>query len=148
MVLRYRSDLESKSGTPAGGAVVLMHNPSNQLEFVDVKNVQKVLSAGYVAVRAAELGELISTLKQQNSKLETENTRLRIEVAKLVPSTPTGPSQTEAEAERRAELDAENTARRQQIIQSWLMRQNMNRTRNYNITVSDCTRFPALCAGK
>ena len=35
-------------GPPAGIAVVLMHNPKNELEFVEVNNTKQALSAGYV----------------------------------------------------------------------------------------------------
>ena len=35
-------------GPPGGIAVVLMHNPKNGLEFVEVNNTKQALSAGYV----------------------------------------------------------------------------------------------------
>lgn len=137
---------------PAGGAVVLMHNPKNELEFVDVKNAQQAFSAGYVPVRAAELGELISSLRDENTRLAAENTNLRIQVARLVPAEPASPtaSKAEIEAQQRQQIEAQKAARRQQLIQSWLMLQNMNRpqTQNFNVNVTDCTRFPALCAGR
>ncbi len=140
-------------GPPGGTAVVLMHNPNNELEFVEVNNTQKALSAGYLAVRAAELGELISSLKEENARLAAENTRLQqSERAKQVGAAPTSstPSQAEFEAQQRAQIQAEKATQRQRMIQSWLMLQNMNRpqTQNLNVTVSDCTRSPALCAGK
>jgi hypothetical protein len=140
-------------GPPGGIAVVLMHNPKNELEFVEVNNTQKALSAGYVPVRAAELGEFISSLKEENARLATENTRLQqSEQAKQVAAAPTSstPPQPELEAQQSAQIQAEKAARRQRMIQSWLMLQNMNRpqTQNLNVTVSDCTRLPALCAGK
>jgi hypothetical protein len=131
---------------PAGGAVVLMHSPNNQLEFVDVNNTQKAFSAGYVPVRAAELAELISSLKEESARLGAENTRLRIEVAKQVPIVPT-PSRTDLEAQQRAQAEADRAAQRQRLIQTWLMLQNMNRPQTFNVNVTDCTRFPALCAG-
>lgn len=132
-----------------GGAVVLMHNPKNELEFVNVNNTKQALSAGYVAVRAVELGEFIAALKEENALLATENTQLRIDAAKQVPVTQ-APSQTEIEAQQRAQMEAEKATRRRQMIQTWLLLQNMNRpqTQNLNVTVSDCTRYPALCAAK
>jgi hypothetical protein len=140
-------------GPPGGIAVVLMHNPKNELEFVEVNNTKQALSAGYVPVRAAELGEFISALKEENSRLAAENTRLQqSEQAKEVTAAPTSstPSQAELEAQRPAKIEAQKAARRRQMIQTWMMLQNMNRsqTQNLNITVSDCTRSPALCAGR
>jgi uncharacterized small protein (DUF1192 family) len=137
---------------PGGGAVVLMHNPKNELEFVEVNNTKQALSAGYVAVRAVELSEFISFLKEENARLAAENTRLQSQQTKQAAAAPTlfTPSQAELEAQQRAQMAAEKAARRQQMVQNWLMLQNMNRpqTQNLNVTVSDCTRLPALCAGK
>lgn len=138
-------------GPPGGTAVVLMHNPKNELEFVEVNKTQQALSAGYVAVRAAELGEFIGFLKEEVARLTVENTRLQTEQTKQVVTaqTPYAPSQADVEAQRRAQAQADKDARRRQMIQTWLMLQNMNRpqTQNLNITVSDCTRYPALCVG-
>src|ERR1700758_4699271 len=112
----------------SGIAVVLMHNPKNELEFVEVNNTKQALSAGYVPVRAAELGEFISSLKEENAWLAAENTQLQqSEQAKEVAAAPTSstPSQAELEAQRRAQIEAQKAARRQQMIQTWMMLQNM-----------------------
>jgi hypothetical protein len=138
--------------SPTSGAVVLMHNPKNELEFVPVNNTKDALSAGYVPVRAAELGEFISALKEENSRLSAENTLLQNQAAKQVSNVPTSlpPTQAELEAQRQAQIAAEKAARRQQMIQTWLTLQNINRpqTQNLNVTVTDCTRSPALCVGR
>jgi hypothetical protein len=136
---------------PGGGAVILMHNPKNELELVEVGKIQAALSAGYVAVRSAELAELIASFKEEIARLSAENVRLQGQQAKQVSGpAPVLPSPAEQQAQLRAQIAAEKEARRQQMIQSWLMLQNINRpqTQNLNVTVSDCTRFPALCAGK
>jgi hypothetical protein len=106
-----------------------MHNPKNELEFVEVNNTNHALSAGYVPVRAVELSEFISSLKDENARLAAENTRLQSEQARQVVTAPPSytPSQAQLEAQRRAQVAAEKAARRQQMIQSWLMLQNMNR---------------------
>jgi hypothetical protein len=140
-------------GPPGGSAVVLMHNPKNELEFVEVHNTKQALSAGYVAVRAAELGEFISALKETNARLAAENERFQqSEQARQVAAVPASPTTSQAElaAQARAQIEAQNAARRQQLIQTWMTLQNMNRpqTQNLNVTISDCTRLPALCAGK
>jgi hypothetical protein len=138
--------------TPGGGSVVLMHNPKNVLELVDVSKIQVALSAGYVPVRSAELAELIASFKEEIARLSAENTRLQSEQARQVAAAPPSstPSQAELEAQRRTQIAAEKAARRQQMIQSWLMLQNINRpqTQNLNVNVTDCTRFPALCVGR
>lgn len=131
---------------PAGGAVVLMHNPQNALEYVDVSKTKEAFASGYVPARAAEIADLISALKEEISRLSAENARLQSAQAKqqvIVVPTTKAPSQAEIEARERA-------AKRQQIINAWLALQNMNRQQNQNINVNvrDCTRLPALCAGR
>src|ERR1700743_2857381 len=65
------------SPTAGGGAAVLMHNPKNELEFVPVNTTKQALDSGYVAVRAAELGEFIAALKEESARLTEENARLK-----------------------------------------------------------------------
>ncbi len=116
-------------GPGAGaGAFVLMHNRENVLELVEVKKTSEALSAGYVPVRAIEIGELIGSLKEEITRLTAENQHLQGEQAGQVSAPPPSavPSQAELEARRRAQVDAENAARRQQLIQSWLMLRSMN----------------------
>jgi len=59
-----------------GGAVVLMDSPKNELEFVPVNGTKQAMDAGYVPVRAVELGEFIAALKEANAQLTAENARL------------------------------------------------------------------------
>jgi uncharacterized small protein (DUF1192 family) len=130
---------------PGGGAVVVMHNPKNELEFVPVTTTKQALDAGYVAVRAAELGEFIAALKEENARLAAENARLRNnQPTQASAPTPLPPTRFEIEAQQRAE----KAARRQQLIQTWLMLQNVNRPQTFNVNVTDCTRSPALCVGR
>jgi hypothetical protein len=125
-----------------GGAVVLMHNPKNELEFVAVNGTKRAFDAGYVSVRAVELGELISALKEENARLATENAQLRNERPKQASTpAPLPPTRFEIEAEQKA-------ARRKQLIQNWLTMQNMNRPQTLNLNVTDCTRTPALCVAR
>jgi hypothetical protein len=136
---------------PGGGAVALMQNPKNELEFVDVSKIQNALNSGCVSVRTAELAEFLTSMKDEVARLSAENARLLAQQPQQVfaPS-PSLLSPQEQEAQRRAQALSEQAARRQQIIQNWLMLQNANRpqTLNLNVTVSDCARNPALCAGK
>lgn len=178
---------------PAGGAVVLMHNPKNEIEYVDASKIQDAFRAGYVPVRVAEIADLISYLRTENARLTAENGRLQNappktldtfglnetnchtyewlksasvaqlkECASRYPASlgepsaeaaqppQSAPSQAEVDAQLRQQAAAEQAARRQQIIQAFMMMQNANRpqTMNLNVTVTNCSRFPALCAGR
>jgi hypothetical protein len=134
-----------------GGAVVLMHNPKNELEFVPVNSTNQALSAGYVAVRAVELGEFISTLKEEVSRLSAENARLQNQPAHAAFTlpVPAAPSQADLQAQQRAQAAAEKAARRQQMIQAWLMLRGVQpQTQNLNVQVTNCNQFPAMCTGR
>ena len=71
---------------PGAGALafVLMHNRENVLELVAVNKTSAAFSAGYVPVRAVEIGELIGSLKEEISRLTAENQHLQGEQAKQV----------------------------------------------------------------
>lgn len=71
---------------PVGGSVVLMHTPKNALELVDTTKIKSALSAGDVPVRAAELAELLTTLREENIRLSNENARLQNAVPKAADS--------------------------------------------------------------
>ncbi len=138
--------------TAGGSAVVLMHNPQNGLEFVPVNNTKTAMDGGYVAVRAAELGDLISALKEENARLTAENAQLKSESVKQAgPVVSSDPSAADVLAQANARVaaaDAQKVARRQQLLQNWMMLQGINRTQNLNVNVTDCTRYPALCVGR
>lgn len=136
-----------------GGGVVLMHTPKNSIEYVDLRQIQAALNNGYVPVRSAEIIDAINYLHAENDRLTAENARLKGSPATPAPVVviapqpqPDAPSQAQIEAEQRAQA----AARRQQIIQSFIMMQNANRpqTQDLNVRVTDCTRYPALCAGR
>jgi len=134
---------------PSGGAVVLMHNPKNGIEFIPVNNTKSALDAGYVAVRAAELAEFISALKEENARLTAENVRLLSESPKESTATQSQADLVYQQRVRAAQqAAAEKAAKREQMIQTWLMLQNMNRSQTLNVNVTDCSKFPATCVGK
>lgn len=142
---------------PAGdGGVVIMHNPQNVLELVDVSKMQAALSAGYVPVRSVELAELIGSFKEEIARLSDENSHLRSDHEKQASGTISSmkdeadfqAQRAQIENEQRAQAEAEKQARRQQVIQMWmgLQPRTLNLNINSNVNVKDCTRFPALCA--
>lgn len=115
---------------PAGGAVVLMHNPKNGLEYVDVTKTKEAFAAGYVPFRTAEISELLMGLDQEVIRLREENARLR-KAQPTQAAIPSLRSQTELEAQQRAQAEeqqraqaaTEKAARRQQLLQAWMMLQ-------------------------
>ena len=103
---------------PAGGGVVLMHNPKNEMEYVDVTETQDAFKAGYVPVRVAEIADVINYLRAEDDRLTAENARLKGDstnqvapvVVVLPPSQPVPPSQAQIEAQQRAQAAADQTA--------------------------------------
>ena len=119
---------------PSGGnAVVLMHNPKNEIVYVDVNKTKEAFAAGYVPVRAAEIGEVLSALKEENARLASEVSRLQslqqpqATPAQQVVAPPPSLTPEERAARLNAQAEAEKEARRQRMIQTWLLLQNMNR---------------------
>ena len=105
--------------TPGGGAVILMHSPKNELELVDVAKIKDALTAGYVPLRAVEIGELIASLKEEVARLTAENERLQGTQPTQTAAPPppaAGPSPEEIAAQERAQADAQRAALRQQLI--------------------------------
>ncbi len=126
------------SPVTGGGGVVLMHNPKNQLEFVDVAKVQAALAGGYVPVRVAEITDAIDHLRAENERLTAENVRLQgadssKQILVTVPSpAPASPSPTEIELQRQAQIETAQAIRRQQIIEAWGV-MNANRPQPYQL---------------
>ena len=132
-----------------GSGVVLMHDPQNGLEYVEISKIKASMDGGYVPVRLAEIAGLIASLQQQVSDLKTENAGLKsadrqkkpdLLVLQPQPITPSHPSLAEIEAERQArsqELLAQAAAfreeRREGAIQTFLLMQNMNRPQPYRL---------------
>jgi hypothetical protein len=138
---------------PGGGvAVVLMHNPKNVLEYVEVGKTQEALTAGYVPVRATEITDGIAAMVAENKRLKEENAQLHLQPPQpaMVMAPPAASSPEEVAFAERQRAASEKAARRAQAIQTWIMLQNANRpqTMNMNVTVSNCTAYPALCAGR
>jgi hypothetical protein len=127
-----------------GDGVVLMYNPKGALELVSVKSVKTSMDAGYVPVRAAELNNLIQSLAEANARLTAENAKLQSSQTVATPQAPPAPSyvptQAEIEAQRKAEERAEKRARQQQLLQNWMMLQNMNRPQPYQLQMPQFPR--------
>ena len=136
-----------------GAGVVLMHNPQNALEYVEISKIKESMDAGYVPVRLAEIAGVIASLQQQVSQLKTENATLQSADQQKKPNLlvlqpqpiqqPSQPSPEQIEAEQRArsqELLAQAAAlreeRRERAIQTFMLMQNMNRQQYVPPTVN------------
>lgn len=108
---------------PAGGAVVLMHNPKNEIEYVDASKTGDAFKAGYVPVRVAEIAEIIASLHTENDHLAAENIRLRNLREEQTSVTSPPPSRADVEAQQRAQAASDNAVRRQQLLQAFIMMQ-------------------------
>src|SRR6185437_8767408 len=125
-----------------GSGVVLMHNPQNALEYVEVSKIRESMDAGYVPVRLAEIAGVIASLQQQVSQLKAENASLKstdqqkkpdLLVLQPQPIPSAQPSQTQIEAQERAQAEELREERRERAIQTFMLMQNMNRPQPYRI---------------
>jgi len=132
---------------PAGGAVVLMHNPKNELEYVDVAKSKEAFAAGYVPLRTAEISELIMGLDAEVIRLRAEIERLKQAQAQMSgqPVYAQAPSPVDVAAQQRNQAAAERAERRQQLLQAWIMLQSMNRSQPYQLPMPGAGRLKANC---
>lgn len=133
--------------------MIVTTDGKSQLEFVPVHLIKEFLDKGAHPVTLGDFLSLLGAANQKVAQLQAENDRLWKVAMKDIPkpqtvvvqqpaTQPIGPSEAEIEAQRQAEANA----RRQQAIQTWMMMQNRNQ--NINVNVTNCTRLPALCAGR
>ena len=127
-----------------GVALVLFHDPSGGLQLVPISEVKEKFMEGYVPVRAAEIGEIIRSLNEENSRLKEENAKL---LRRQMPNIVVTPSQAPAPTVAPTPTSSQQDLRRQMLMQ-WFMLQERNRPRTYNLNVRDCTKYPALCVGQ
>lgn len=135
--------------------MVISVDGTPKIEYVPGSQMIDSLKKGGHLIRFGDLLSLLGQKDQTISALQAENEALKAENAKLwkvatkdspQPRPPTVVvQQTAPPALTPAEQKAAN---RQQMIQTWMMMQNANRPQNLNVTVSNCTRYPALCAGR
>lgn len=129
--------------------------PSSQIKDAMMVRHGKPIFLGDILSALGEATQTINKLQADNAALKAENEKLWKVAMKNNPSqppptvvvqqppSPPQPSPAQVEA-------AAREARRQQMIQAWMMLQNRNQPQNYNmhVTVSNCTRYPALCVGR
>jgi hypothetical protein len=135
--------------------MVFVTDGKQHLEFIPTHDIKASLEKGGHPVALADILTVLSEATEKINQLQAENDRLwkiamkdapkseTVIVQQQVP-TQTAPTQSQIAAQKQAEADA----RRQQALQMWMALQNANRTQNINVRVSDCTRLPALCAGR
>lgn len=161
--------LSGQKGVEAVMPMLFTVNGKQQITYVLGSKIKESIDNGGKPIRLGDVLNLLGEQSQSITKLQAENAALQAENEKLwkvvtkdhpqqqpptvvvqQPPPPPQPSPAEIEAQREQQIEAEKAARRQQMIQAWIMLQNANRptTQNLNVTVSNCTRYPALCAGR
>jgi hypothetical protein len=138
-------------------------NGQQHLEFVPASQIKismqkggKPILLGDVLSALGDATQTINQLQAQVAALKAENEKLWKVAIKNNPSQPPPtivvqqpPPQTHLPSPAEIEA-AQKEARRQRMLAAWMMLQNRSQPQNYNmhVTISDCTRLPALCVGR
>ena len=144
--------VDPQPGVEAVLPMVFTVDGKQRVEFVPVHQVKESLEKGGRPVTLADILSALGAATEKVNQLQLENDRLWKVAMKDAPKSetvivqqpPPAPSQATIDAQRQAEVNAQ----RQRAIQTWLLLQGMNRSQTLNVNVTDCTRFPALCAGR
>lgn len=130
---------------PGGEGVVIGIDKQKQIVFVPITQISKAVGEdGVTPVAYGELLQLLHQLGEENQRLKTENDHLW-KVAEGHPGA-TAPATTvvvQQQAPPRPDPDAERRQMRMTLLQSLLA----PKSSTVNVTVRDCTRYPALCVG-
>ncbi len=113
-----------------------------KLAFIPISSIKQAMDDGAAPVRYGDVLQLVGQLSEENSRLKAENEHLW-KVAEAH-----APSASPVIVQQQAPPTDPSAARRAgqlMVLRSLLTQRS---TVNMNITVSDCTRLPALCAGR
>lgn len=110
--------------------------------FVPISSIAKAVDQeGVSPVRYGDLLQLVRELGEDNQRLKAENDHLW----KVTENRPVPPSVIVQQAPPPApDPDAERRQMRMMLLRSLLT----PRSSTVNVNVTDCNRFPALCAGR
>jgi hypothetical protein len=141
--------VSAQAGVEAVAPMIVTDNGAQRLEFVPVSQTKDALEHGAQPVRLADVLGLLIQQSQTIAQLQTENDRLWKVAMKDSPSQP-ATVVVQQPTPPPVDPETQRAALRQQLILSLLGMQNANRpqTVNMNVNVTDCSRFPALCAAK
>ena len=111
-----------------------------KLAFIPITSIKKAVDEGALPVRYGDLVQLIRQLTDENLRLKTENDHLW-RVAENHTSAPP------VIVQQQSPPPDPNASRRQ--MQLMLLRSLLTQQRSTaNVNVTDCSRTPALCAGR
>lgn len=146
--------LDASPGVEAVMPMVFTENGQQHLEFIPSSKIKESMDRGGKPIRLGDVLAALNEATQRINQLQAENDRLWKIAMKDAPKSetvivqqPTPPS-APSQAEIAAQQQAQANARRQQALQMWMLLQNGNRPQTLNLNVTDCTRSPALCAGR
>jgi hypothetical protein len=126
-----------------GEGFMVAIDKQQKIIFVPISSIAKAVDQeGVSPVRYGDLLQLVRQLGEENQRLKAENDHLW-KVAENRPGPP--PSVVVQQAPTPApDPDAERRQMRMMLLRSLLA----PRSSTVNVNVTDCTRFPALCAGR
>lgn len=132
--------------------MVFTENGQQHLEFIAASKIKESMEKGGKPIRLGDVLAALNAATEKINQLQAENDKLWKLAMKDAPKSETvivqQPASAPSQAEIAAQQQADANARRQQAIQTWMLLQNMNRPQTLNLNVTNCTRLPALCAGR
>lgn len=130
--------------------MVFVVNGQSHLEFIPGPQIKDSMAKGGQPIRLGDVLSALGEATQTINKLQAENAELRAENEKLWKvALKNNPQQVEPPPTVVIQQPAPpqpSRFERYMLLRSLLPASPQ--TQNLHVTVSDCTRFPALCAGK
>jgi hypothetical protein len=131
--------LSGDNGAEAVMPMVFTVNGQQHLEFVPSSQIKDSMEKGGQPIRLGDvLAALVDATKTIN-QLQAENEKLWKVAMKDAPQQPPTPPTVIVQQPPQAPSPLEKYM---------LLRSMLPQTQNLNVTVRDCTRFPALCVGR
>ena len=145
--------LDATPGVEAVMPMVFSENGQQHLEFIPASKIKESMDKGGKPIRMGDVTAALNEATQRINQLQAENDKLwkvamKSESIVIQPAPPPRPTQAEIAAQQQAEVNA----RRQRMLQTWMMLQGMNRpTQPYQLPVpvnpnasrlqTDCTTY-------
>jgi hypothetical protein len=127
--------------------VMVAIDKQGKIVFVPISTITKAVNEdGVSPVNYGELLQLVKQLGEDNVRLKAENDHLWKVAEGHAPPAAAPPTTVivQQQAPPPPDPDAERRQARAMLIRSLLA----PRSSTLNVNVSDCTRYPALCAGR
>jgi hypothetical protein len=125
-----------------GEGFMMAIDKQQKIAFIPISSISKAVDQeGASPVRYGDLLQLVRQLGEENLRLKTENDHLW-KVAENRPGASTSVI-VQSAPNPSPDPDAERRQMRQVLLRSLLTQHS-----TVNVNVTDCTRLPALCAGR